>query len=299
MDSANTMLIQILVPASVFMIMICVGTSLRVADFKRLLVYPKAALTGIFGQMILLPIMGFTVALTMTDDLVTRIGIVLLTACPGGQLSNTFVYLARANPNLSVTLTAFNGLLALITTPTIATLGIRFFAGEDTDIDLPVLKTVAQIFMLAILPVGLGMGIRARFPAFAARRQSQANLIAFLLLIFHMTLVIATNFGRIAEGMQKMLLPAILFAILAMSVGYTLASLMKLDNDTRFTIGIEVGLQNVVLAVLISQVLMRRPEFSLFVLNYAMAVPLMMLPWVYIHRRRWGLGTLKRCLGMA
>jgi BASS family bile acid:Na+ symporter len=299
MDSSNTALIQILIPASVFVIMICVGTSLQVADFKRLLIYPKATLTGIVGQMILLPIMGFTVALTVTDDLVTRIGIVLLTACPGGQLSNTFVYLARANANLSVTLTAVNGLLALVTTPTIATLGIRFFAGEHTDIDLPVLKTVAQIFMLAILPVGLGMGIRARWPDATARRQPQANLIAFLLLIFHMTLVIATNFGRIAEGMQKMLLPAILFAMLAMSVGYTLASLMKLDSDTRFTIGIEVGLQNVVLAVLISQVLMRRPEFSLFVLNYAMAVPLMMLPWVYIHRRRWGFGTLKRCLGMA
>ncbi len=279
--------------------MICVGTSLRLADFQRLLVYPKATLTGITGQMILLPIMGFVVAFTVTEDLITRIGIVLLTACPGGQLSNTFVYLARANPNLSVTLTAVNGLLALVTTPTIATLGIRLFAGEDTDIDLPVLKTVAQIFVLAILPVGLGMAVRARFPDATARRQPQANLIAFLLLIFHMSLVIATNYGRIAEGMRDMLLPAILFAVLAMSLGYTLASLLKLDNDTRFTIGIEVGLQNVVLAVLISQVLMRRPEFSLFVLNYAMAVPLMMLPWVYIHRRRWGLGTLKRCLGMA
>ncbi len=292
-------LIQILIPASVFVIMICVGTSLTLVDFRRLLVYPKAAITGIVGQLLLLPAMGFLVAWTMTDDLVTRIGIVLLSACPGGQLSNTFVYLARANPNLSVTLTAVNGVLALVTTPTIATLGIRLFAGEDADINLPVLKTVAQIFVLAILPIGIGMGIRARFPQSAVRRQPQANLVAFLLLIFHMSLVIFTNIGRIQDSLGDMLLPAALFALAAMSIGYTIAALMRFDSDTRFTIGIEVGLQNVVLAVLISQVLMQRPEFSLFVLTYAMVIPLAMLPWVYIHRRRWSFSTLKRGLGLA
>lgn len=292
-------MIQILIPVSVFMIMICVGTSLRLEDFKRVLTYPKAAITGIVGQIILLPAMGFIVALTMTDDLVTRIGIVLLSACPGGQLSNSFVYLARANANLSVTLTAINGTLALVTTPTIASLGILFFAGENADIELPVLKTVAQIFALAILPVGIGMGIRARFPEFATRRQPQANLLAFILLVFHMGLVIFTNIGRIQDTLADMLLPAVLFAIAAMTIGYSSAALMKLDSDTRFTIGIEVGLQNVVLAILISQVIMQRPEFSLFVLTYAMAIPLSMLPWVYIHRRGWGIENLKRSLGLA
>ncbi|MEE8338606.1 MAG: hypothetical protein V3R56_00590 [Xanthomonadales bacterium] len=290
--------ILILIPVSVFVIMICVGTSIGIGDFKRLLIHPKAAVTGIVGQLILLPVMGFIIAATMTEDLVTRIGIVLLSACPGGQLSNTFVYLARANPSLSVTLTAINGILALITTPTIAILGIRLFAGDNADIDLPVLKTIAQIFMLAIFPVGIGMWIRKQFPVFATRRQSQANLFAFILLIFHMSLVIFSNFGRIQQHLADMLPPAILFAVSAMTIGYSIAWIMRLDHDTKFTISIEVGLQNVVVAVLISQVLMQRPEFSLFVLSYALVVPLCMLPWVYIHRRRWGFGTLKRCLGM-
>lgn len=292
-------LILILVPASVFLIMICVGMDLRIEDFRRLFVYPKATITGIVGQLLLLPAMGFIVAATLTDDLVTQIGIVLLAACPGGQLSNSFVYLARARPDLSVTLTAINGILALFTTPTIAMLGIRVFAGENTDIDLPVVKTVLQIFSLAILPVGIGMAIRARFPKFAVERQSQANLVAFLLLIFHMSLVIVTNVGRIQNSLADMLLPAIVFAALAMSIGYFSAALMRLDSDVRFTIGIEVGLQNVVLAILISQVIMRRPEFSLFVLTYALTIPLAILPWIYIHRRRWSLGTLKQFFGPA
>lgn len=298
MSPGSATWVLILIPVSVFMIMICVGTSMGIGDFKRVLTHPKATVTGIVGQLILLPVMGFIIAATMTEDLVTRIGIVLLSACPGGQLSNTFVYLARANPSLSVTLTAINGTLALITTPTIAILGIRLFAGENADINLPVLKTIAQIFVLAILPVGIGMWIRKQFPVFARQRQSQANLLAFILLIFHISLVVYLNFGGIRKHMADMLLPAILFAVAAMTIGYSSASLMKLDHDTKFTIGIEVGLQNVVLAVLISQVLMQRPEFSLFVLSYAMVVPLCMLPWVYIHRRRWGFGTLKRCLGM-
>ena len=75
------------------------------------------------------------------------------------------------------------------------------------------------------------------------------------------------------------------FAILAQSIGYLSAKLMGLDRDTCFTIGVEVGLQNVVLAILIANLLLKRPEFSLFVVVYAASILLVMLPWVYIHRR--------------
>jgi predicted Na+-dependent transporter len=89
-----------------------------------------------------------------------------------------------------------------------------------------------------------------------------------------------------------MFIPGVVFCLLALLVGYIAAMISGLDRDTRFTISIEVGLQNVVIAILISYVLLKRPEFALFVLNYATAVVLIMLPWVYIYRRRWSLSHL-------
>ena len=81
-----------------------------------------------------------------------------------------------------------------------------------------------------------------------------------------------------------MFLPALLFAFLAQSIGYLSGKVMGLDRDTCFTIGVEVGLQNVVLAILIANLLLQRPEFGLFVVVYAAAVLVIMLPWIFIHR---------------
>lgn len=275
---------QWFIPLSVFLLMICVGFELAVADFRRVLVYPRAIVTGITGQMLLMPSMAFTIATLFGGSLSFQIGIVLLAACPGGPLSNSLVYLGRGRTDLSVSMTAINGFLALATTPLIATLGIRLFAGENADIELPVLKTIVQIFLLAILPVSIGMALKANFPSFALRHQLTAQRLAGVLLVSHVGLVVGLNADRIAEGMSEMLLPAVLFMILAQAIGYLSARAAKLDGDTAFTIAIEVGLQNVVLAVLIANILLKRPEFSLFVVNYAAGVVFVMAPWVLLRR---------------
>lgn len=277
---------QWFIPLSVFMLMVCVGFELSLADFRRVLVFPRAIITGITGQMLLMPSMAFLIATLFGGSLSFQIGIVLLAACPGGPLSNSLVYVGRGRTDLSVSMTAINGFLALATTPLIATLGIRVFAGENADIELPVLKTIVQIFLLAILPVATGMLLKAKFPKFAERRQLAAQRLASVLLVSHVALVVGLNSDRIMDGMSEMMLPAVLFMLLAQMIGYFSARAAKLDSDTAFTIAIEVGLQNVVLAVLIANILLKRPEFSLFVVNYAAGVMFVMAPWVILRRYR-------------
>ena len=276
---------NIFIPATVILLMVCLGMELAIADFRRLLKYPKAICVGVTGQMLLMPAMAFAIAAVVPGSLPFKVGLILLAACPGGPLSNSFVYLARGRVDLSVSLTAINGMLALITTPLIASLGIRIFAGDNTDISLPVLKTMAQIFVLAILPVALGMIIRARSPEWVARNDTVNRRIAGALLMSHIALVLALNADNIQTGFQEMFLPAFIFAFLAQAIGYLSAKLSGLDRDTCFTIGVEVGLQNVVLAILIANLLLKRPEFSLFVVVYAASILLIMLPWIFIHRR--------------
>ena len=276
---------NIFIPATVIVLMICLGMELAIADFRRLIKYPKAVAVGVTGQMLLMPAMAFAVAAITPGGLAFKVGLILLAACPGGPLSNSFVYLARGRVDLSVSLTAINGMLALLTTPLIASLGIKLFAGDNTDIQLPVLKTMGQIFLLAILPVACGMTVRARWPNWVARNDILTRRLAGCLLISHIALVLVLNADRIKTGFEEMFLPALVFAFLAQGIGYLSGKLAGLDRDTCFTIGVEVGLQNVVLAILIANLLLKRPEFSLFVVVYAASIVLIMLPWIIIHRR--------------
>ena len=286
MSEQIVLLGHILIPATVFIIMMCLGLDLRVEDFKRIFIHPKAIMTGICGQMILMPAIAFLIAAWFESSLVLQIGIVLLAACPGGPLSNSFVYLGKGRLDLSVSLTAINGFLALLTTPFIASLGIAIFAGQDTDIQLPVLKTIAQIFMVAILPIILGMIMRVKFPQIHTSHLHLVQRLAVLMLVTHIAIVITMNFPRIGGAFAEMIVPALLFCILAMIIGVVTSKLMGLDKSIQFTVGIEVGLQNVVLAILIAEVILKRPEFALFVLTYAIGALFILLPWVYLHRRQ-------------
>lgn len=275
---------SIFIPVTIIFLMVCLGMELAISDFRRLIVFPKAVCVGIVGQMILMPAMAFVVAALVPGSLALKVGLILLAACPGGPLSNSFVYVARGRVDLSVTLTACNGMLALFTTPFIASLGILLFAGDNADIHLPVLKTMAQIFVLAILPVIIGMVIKAHATAWVEKHDPLIRRTATALLLSHVVLVLLLNADNIRAGMAEMLLPALCFAVLAQSIGYFSAKLMGLDRDTCFTIGVEVGLQNVVLAILIANFLLKRPEFSLFVVVYATAIITVMLPTIGIHR---------------
>ena len=278
--------IQILIPLTVFIMMICLGMSLKPENFQKVFTFPRAVLTGVVGQMILMPAMAFAIAATLgKGNLTLQIGLVLLAACPGGPLSNTFVYLGRGRVDLSVSLTAVNGVLALITTPLIASIGIAVFAGENTDIKLPLGKTILQVFMIAILPVMLGMLVNYKFPKFAMDSQGQAKILSFFMLITHLSLVVVINFSIIMESLHIFFIPALLYCVLAMAMGYSIAAIAKLDRDIRFTIGIEVGLQNVVLAILIANVILKRPEFALFVFTYGLSALLVIFPWIYLHKK--------------
>ena len=286
MSEQIVLLGHILIPATVFIIMMCLGLDLRVEDFKRIFIYPKAIMTGICGQVILMPAIAFLIAAWFESSLVLQIGIVLLAACPGGPLSNSFVYLGKGRLDLSVSLTAINGFLALLTTPFIASLGIAIFAGQATDIQLPVLKTIAQIFMVAILPIILGMIMRVKFPQIHTNCLHLVQRLAVLMLVTHIAIVITLNFPRIGGAFAEMIVPALLFCILALTIGVVTSKLMGLDKSIQFTVGVEVGLQNVVLAILIADVILKRPEFALFVLTYAIGALFIILPWVYLHRRQ-------------
>lgn len=140
--------------------------------------------------------------------------------------------------------------------------------------------------MLAILPIILGMILRVKIPQIHTDRLHLVQRLAVTMLVLHISIVTTMNFPRIGAAFAEMIVPALLFCILALTIGVVTSKLMGLDKSTQFTIGIEVGLQNVVLAILIADVILKRPEFALFVLTYAIGALLILLPWIYLHRRQ-------------
>ena len=126
MDTAS--LVHLFLPATLAMIMLAMGLGLTLRDFKVLADEPRAAWAGLGCQMILLPLCGFMVAWAFQLRPELAVGMVVLTACPGGAHSNLFTNLARGDTALSVTLTAVSGILTIVTIPLIAALSIFVFS---------------------------------------------------------------------------------------------------------------------------------------------------------------------------
>ncbi|MEQ8879711.1 MAG: bile acid:sodium symporter family protein, partial [Cyclobacteriaceae bacterium] len=152
MDSVSALILA----GSLFIIMLGMGLSLIPADFQRIFTRPKAIFTGLFNQLILLPLVGFGLAFLIPVDPVVAVGIIILAACPGGSTSNLISHLAKGDTALSVSLTAASSLVTVLTIPFIVNLGLVTFIGVDKVVKLEVLPTIIQIFAIAVFPVIIG-----------------------------------------------------------------------------------------------------------------------------------------------
>ncbi|HMB59974.1 MAG TPA: bile acid:sodium symporter, partial [Xanthomonadales bacterium] len=116
---------KVFVPAGLILLMFGMGLQLTRRDWLRLVRLPRAVLAGLLGQFILLPAVAFLMVYFLSLPLAVAAGIVILAACPGGVVSNSISFLARADIALSVTLTAVSSVLALLTVPLIVSFGLE------------------------------------------------------------------------------------------------------------------------------------------------------------------------------
>ena len=127
---------------ALFIIMTGMGLSLEISDFKRVLKFPKAVFIGFLNQIILLPIIGYVLVGILNVDLNIAMGALILAACPGGATSNLVTHLAKGDTALSVTLTAVNSIITIITIPLIVNFGLSEFADGNSQIDAPIANII-------------------------------------------------------------------------------------------------------------------------------------------------------------
>jgi len=251
-------------PLILFWMMGVVGLELVVDDFRRVARRPVVVLVGTLGQWTLLPLAALGVIRGLDLDATTAAGVVLLTAAPGGGISNVFTYMAGANTALSVTLTAVASLAAVVTLPLLTAAGFAQVGGEDFDVDVPVLPMIAQLALFVLLPIGLGMLARARRPEAAVRWAARLRRAVLVALVVFLAIAVVADDSGLSGELSGALVGGFVWTLVAGAVGFGVALACRLDAPDRFTFVIEYAVKNVGLAAIVALAGFGRPDLAVF-----------------------------------
>ncbi|NOS55475.1 MAG: bile acid:sodium symporter family protein [Cyclobacteriaceae bacterium] len=240
-----------LLPIALGIIMLGLGLALSIDDFKRVIKYPKAVAIALLCQMVLLPAICFFVAKIFGLEPALAVGLMLLAASPGGATANLYSHLSDGDVALNITLTAVNSVLTLFTLPLVVNFSLSYFMTSDQYVPMQFTKVV-EVFMIVLLPVTLGMILKSKLPAFAAKMDKPVKIFSavFLFLIivaafYRERVMLTTHFGEIG-------IPVLIFNLLSMGLGYYLPQVWRVEKKQAIAIGMEIGIHNGTLAIFIA-----------------------------------------------
>ena len=265
----DDLLKTLLLPLALFVVLFGMGMSLTVADFKRVLLAPLASAVGLGCQLVLLPVLAWVLVWVFGLRGETAVGLMLLAACPGGPTSNLIAHLSKGDTALSVTLTAASSVVTVFTIPWIVGLAMANFLGAEAQISLPFWKTLAQLVVVTIIPIALGMALRSVRKDFAIRMARPANVVSVVFL----AAVIAMAVMREEDlpGQFRQAGPAaVALNLLAMGLSFLAALAFRLPLRQQITISIEAGLQNGTLALAIALGLLNNPHIAMPAVVYSL-----------------------------
>lgn len=257
-------LLTLFLPAALGIIMLGLGLSLSLADFARVVKFPRSVLIGLACQLLLLPLACFFLAKLFGLAPALAVGLMLLAASPGGTTANLYSHLAHGDVALNITLTAVNSVVAILTMPLIVNLSLAHFMSADQAIPLQFAKVV-QVFAIVLGPVAIGMWLRSRFPHFAERMQKPVKIVSALFLLLIILLAVAKDWRTFVEYAPAVGGAALAFNFLSMAVGYCVPRLLKLDLRQAIAIAMEIGIHNGTLAIALalSPALLNNPTMAI------------------------------------
>lgn len=273
------------------------GLSLERKDFTNIIKYPKPILTGVISQL-LLPIVVFILILFTNLSPVEKLGFLLISACAGGSATNVITHMLKGNLALSVSLTAVNSLVVLVTLPLIVHFGLNYFIGLERNIHLNVYSTIVNILLTIILPIFIGMIIRNYFFRFAIKMQKPLSYILPLILFIVFATIIYLDDNGSDDGIYNnlYLIPwALALNFVSMFVVYVVAKYLRLGGKNNFTISIEVGLKNSIVGIYVAESLLKSTEMAMVAVVYGSITFFSTLFFGYLAKRieLWGFGYKK------
>lgn len=265
--------VDFIMPFAIAIIMFGIGLELKFKDFYRVFLQPKAVVTGVISQMFIMPIIAFVLIYFWPVAPVYKVGLMLLAACPGGTASNLVTKILGGRVALSISMTAFNSFIILFTIPAILYLSFTIFLSKEQNIDLSFWETTAQVFFTVIIPVILGVIVNEYSKRdFSNLLKRPLKYVLPIILLIALAAVVFLD-----EGNKKvnyldhlnLFVPLFLFNIITMMMGYRISKFMGLDHKSNYTIAIEMGLQNSVLALFIANQVVENTAISTMAILYS------------------------------
>jgi len=245
---------DVFLPAALFVIMLGLGLSLTLADFRRVLTSPRAVIVGAVAQLLLLPLLGFGLAAwLLPHQPALAVGLILLAMCPGGSTANLFTHIGGGDTALCLTLTAISSLVKVFTIPLVVNYALVLYQiGGDTPLQLNVLDSIAKIVVITILPAALGMIVRRLRPALADRAERPVKVASAVFLVLVIAGTLYRERANLADYFAVAGPAALLLNLLGMGLGFLLPRLARLPLRQQLTISIETSIQNGTLAITIA-----------------------------------------------
>ena len=228
-------------------IMFGVALDLKLEDFKHTLKNPKSVLIGMLCQYLLLPFATFILVLIAQPRPSIALGLFLVAACPGGNLSNFLTYLAKGNTPLSISMSAISTTAAIFMTPLNTLIWASFY--EPTrelmrSFSIAPGDMFQTIFLMLGLPIILGMIIRAKAPNFAIKVNKVMSTLSIVIFLAFIVIMLYNNYDVFSQHLGSVVWIVIILNAVAISIGYYMGRLAKVSDADRRAIAIEIGIQN-------------------------------------------------------
>jgi bile acid:Na+ symporter, BASS family len=233
--------------AAIGLMMLGVALELKLEDFKRILTAPKAPAIGLGAQFLLLPALTFLLTLILRPPPSIALGMILVAACPGGNLSNIITYLGRGNCAVSVSMTAVSTLAAIIMTPFNLSLWGSLNPGTARilqAVNLSPVDVFVTVFIILGIPLGIGMLISRSFPALADKIRRPFKIFSLIFFIGIVAAALAVNWQNFVHYVGLVFIGVLIHNALALNLGYWTGRLFRLSEQDNRAVSIEVGIQN-------------------------------------------------------
>ena len=273
------------IPWVLRLVMVGLGLSLTLADFKRVIIFPKAATIGLVAQLLGLPLAAFGLALLFNAPPAIAVGLVILAACPSGVTANAYTFAARADVPLCVTLSAITSVVTVFTIPLLIDFALGLFFQEGQLAAVPAGNMLRSLMTFTLVPLAIGMIFRAAFPALAERAVEPIRKSVLYLMIVVLVLGVVASIEEIRDQFATAGALVIVMNVLTMALGYGLAKAFRLPMAQVITITFEVGVQNLALAIAIAFNILQRPDLAIAALIYSAVMPATALGFVSLARR--------------
>jgi BASS family bile acid:Na+ symporter len=258
----QSVLIEIGLPIALAIIMTGMGMTLVPSDFQRVVARPKALIWGALAALLLLPALSIALAMALRLPAEMAVGLVIIAACPIGTTSNLIAFLARGRLALSIALTVVGSLATIVTLPLFANFALERFVHADARVYLPVLRTVAMLLGIVLVPVLIGMLVRHKAPGLAARAERAVSLfgaLVLLALIVGIGISVADQWLRILASAG----PAVIaLSVCGILLGFAGSRLLGISAEETITVVVGMSVRNAAIGMLIAIGMMNSPEMA-------------------------------------